>query len=112
MAHARKTEIRLLTPDEMAFVEKARHPALGMLPAGDLAALVHYLRERRARALAIANDQRRALRGKGGRPTRTNFAAADLGNRQKASVLNDALMRAQREVRRRAAEQEAEAGAA
>lgn len=108
MAHTRKTERRLLTDAEMEFVEKARHPVLGQLADADLAALVRHLRERRARALSIANDQRRALRGKGGRNSggrgEVLYDKADSGNRQKAAVLTDALTRARRETTRREAE--------
>ena len=104
MAHTRKTEQRLLTADEMAFVEKARHPVLADLDHGDLHALIHHLRERRDRAQTIANNQRRALRGKGGRGEVT-FDKADAGNRQKAAVLTDALTRARREMTRREADE-------
>ncbi|MFG1382186.1 hypothetical protein [Xanthobacter versatilis] len=103
MAHTRKNERRLLTGDEMEFVEKARHPVLGALSDDDLHHLVGYLSDRRARALTIANNQRRALRGKGGRGEVT-FEKADSGNRQKAAVLTDALTRARREASRRATE--------
>ena len=103
MAHTRKTERRLLTDAEMEFVEKARHPVLGMLSDADLHGLVAHLRERRERALTIANNQRRALRGKGGRGEVT-YDKADSGNRQKAAVLTDALTRARREVSRREAD--------
>ncbi|MFG1299529.1 hypothetical protein V5F49_07010 [Xanthobacter sp. V3C-3] len=103
MAHTRKTEQRLLSADEIAFVEKTRHPALTALPDAELADLLGHLRGRRERALTIANNQRRALRGKGGRGEAT-FEKADAGNRQKAAVLNDALLRVRREVKRRQAE--------
>ncbi|WP_127088758.1 hypothetical protein [Aquabacter cavernae] len=108
MAHTRKTEQRLLTADEMEFVEKARHPVLATLSHADLHALIHHLRDRRDRAQTIANNQRRALRGKGGRGEVT-FEKADSGNRQKASVLTDALTRARREMTRREAEDAREA---
>ncbi len=101
MAHTRKTERRLLTANEMEFVEKARHPTLAGMVHADLVALVHNLRERRDRAQAIANDQRRSLRGKGGRGEVT-YDKADSGNRQKAAVLTDALTRVRRELKRRA----------
>jgi len=100
MAHTRKTERRLLDDTEMEFVDKARHPALAELSDDDLHGLVTRLRERRERALTIANNQRRALRGKGGRGEVT-FEKADSGNRQKAAVLTDALTRARRELTRR-----------
>lgn len=108
MAHTRKTERRLLTDAEMAFVDKARHPGLAALPDADLHALIGHLRERRERALTIANNQRRALRGKGGRGE-TTFEKADSGNRQKAAVLTDALTRARREAVRRQADAAREA---
>lgn len=103
MAHTRKTERRLLDDTELAFVDKARHPALAALSHDELHDLVTRLRERRERALTIANNQRRALRGKGGRGEVT-FEKADSGNRQKAAVLTDALTRARRELTRRNAE--------
>lgn len=100
MAHTRKNERRLLTDNELEFVEKARHPVLAELSHADLHALIHHLRDRRDRAQSIANDQRRALRGKGRQEIR--FDHADAGNRQKAAVLTDALTRARREATRRA----------
>ncbi|WP_454914740.1 hypothetical protein [Xanthobacter sediminis] len=108
MAHTRKTELRLLTDTEMEFVAKARHPVLAELSDADLHALITHLRSHRERALTIANNQRRALRGKGARHPggrgETTFEQADSGNRQKASVLTDALTRARREATRRQAE--------
>lgn len=103
MAHTRKNERRVLSNDELEFVEKTRHPVLPALSDGDLNQLVNNLRERRDRALGIANAQRRALRGKGG-VGKTTYDKADLGNRQKASVLTDALTRARREAARRRTE--------
>lgn len=100
MAHPRKTERRLLTDSEMELVEKSRQPVVTALGDGEVNDLVAQLRERRDRALTIANNQRRALRGKGGRGEVT-FEKADSGNRQKASVLTDALTRARREQTRR-----------
>jgi len=103
MAHSRKTERRLLAESELEFVEKTRHPALAALADSDLSSLIAHLRTRRERALTLANDQRRALRGKGGR-REASFDQADAGNRQKASVLTDALTRARREWTRRQAD--------
>lgn len=100
MAHPRKTERRLLTDAEVELVEKSRQPVVTALGDGEVNDLVAQLRERRDRALTIANNQRRALRGKGGRGEVT-FDKADSGNRQKASVLTDALTRARREQTRR-----------
>lgn len=103
MAHPRKNEARLLTSDELEFVEKTRHPALTTLADADLDAVIAQLRQRRDRARTIANNQRRALRGKGGRGEVT-FEKADSGNRQEMSALTDALTRARREKTRREAE--------
>ncbi|OYX14253.1 MAG: hypothetical protein B7Z15_04585 [Rhizobiales bacterium 32-66-8] len=100
MAHTRKTERRLLSDSEMEFVDQARHPHLSSLKTAEVHALVQHLRDRRDRAQTIANNQRRALRGKGGRGEVT-FEKADVGNRQKAAVLTDALTRARRELTRR-----------
>ncbi len=103
MAHTRKNERRVLSHDELEFVDNTRHPALADLNDEALHLLVSNLRERRDRALSIANAQRRALRGKGG-VGKTTYDKADLGNRQKASVLTDALTRARREASRRKTE--------
>lgn len=108
MAHTRKTERRLLSDTELEFVGKARHPELAELSHGDLHDLVAHLRDRRERALTIANNQRRALRGKGSRDSggrgEVSYDKADSGNRQKAAVLTDALTRARRELSRRQAD--------
>lgn len=103
MAHPRKTEQRLLSAEELELVAQTRHPALPMLEDEHLHTLIANLRARRDRARTIANNQRRALRGKGGRGEVT-FEKADSGNRQKMSVLTDALTRARREKTRRVAE--------
>lgn len=100
MAHTKSTERRLLTTTELEFVDKTHHPALAELNHDELMIVVHNLRERRDRAQSIARDQRRSLRGKGGRGAVT-FEKADSGNRQKAAVLTDALGRARRELKRR-----------
>lgn len=47
MAHTRKNERRVLSNDELEFVEKTRHPVLPALSDGDLNQLVNNLRERR-----------------------------------------------------------------
>lgn len=104
MAHTRSTERRLLTTTELEFVDKTHHPALTDLSHDELMTVVHNLRERRDRAQSIARDQRRSLRGKGGRGAVT-FEKADSGNRQKAAVLTDALSRARRELKRRKVEE-------
>ncbi len=108
MAHPRKTEQRVLSADELELVEKTRHPALPGLAHADLQDLIGLLRQRRDRARTIANNQRRALRGKGGRGEGT-FEKADAGNRQKMSVITDALTRALREKTRREADAAREA---
>jgi len=108
MAHPRKTEQRVLSAEELELVAQTRHPALPMLEDEHLHTLIANLRARRDRARTIANNQRRALRGKstrseGGRGEVT-FEKADSGNRQKMSVLTDALTRARREKTRRVAD--------
>ncbi len=100
MAHTRKNERSLLSQTEMEFVEKARHPMLADLSHGDLHALIQHLRDKRDRAQTIANNQRRAIRGKG--RAEIAFDLADAGNREKASMLTDALTRARKEAGRRA----------
>ena len=100
MAHTRKNERNLLTQTELAFVEQARHPTLADLSHSDLHALIQHLRDKRDRAQTIANNQRRAIRGKG--RAEIAFDRADAGNREKASMLTDALTRARKEAGRRA----------
>lgn len=99
MATSRKNEGRLLDAGEMEMVTKSRHPQLQSLGGKELADLLSRLRERRDRALDIANRQRRAVRGKA-RGT-SDFQHADSGNRQKAGVLAAAVARVNKERSRR-----------
>jgi len=102
MARSIKQESRLLGADELTLVEKTHHPALGLLPDGDLAELRKLVRERRDRAQDIAARQRRELRGKAA-PKGARAATDDSGTREKRDVLAAALQRLNKEVTRREA---------
>ncbi|PNE12167.1 MAG: hypothetical protein CR217_04970 [Beijerinckiaceae bacterium] len=102
MARSIKQERRLLGADELTFVDKTHHPALGLLPDRDLAELRKLVRERRDRAQDIAARQRRELRGKAA-PKGAHAATDDTGTRKKRDVLAAALQRLNKEVTRREA---------
>ncbi len=102
MARSIKQERRLLGADELTLVEKAHHPALGLLPDQDLAELRKLVRERRDRAQDIAARQRRELRGKAA-PKGARAATDDSGTREKRDVLAAALQRLNKEAARRQA---------
>jgi len=100
MARSPKQEARALAADERALVDKSRPPAVKALSDSALASLVKLTRARRDRARAVAERQRREMRGKtparGAAPTK-----ADEGSRLKLSVLADALRRLDAETARR-----------
>src|SRR6202030_4489730 len=100
MARSMKHERRLLGADELTFVDKTHHPALGLLPDRDLAELRKLVRERRDRAQDIAARQRRELRGKGA-PKGTRPATGESGTREKHGLLAAALQRLNKEAARR-----------
>jgi hypothetical protein len=102
MARSIKQERRLLGADELTFVEKSHHPALGLLQDRDLAELRKLVRERRDRAQDIAARQRRELRGKAA-PKGARAATDDSGTREKRDVLAAAMQRLNKEVTRRQA---------
>ncbi|MGH6841344.1 MAG: hypothetical protein ACREDV_04520 [Methylocella sp.] len=102
MARSIKHERRLLGADELTLVEKTRHPALGLLPDQDLAALRKLVRERRDRAQDTASRQRRELRGKAA-PKGARAATDDSGTREKRDILAAAMQRLNKEVSRREA---------
>jgi len=99
MATSRSNEERLLTEAELELVTKSRHSDLKSLDDKDVLQLVKRLRERRDRAMDIANKQRRGVRGKAG--AGSTYDKADSGNRQKAAVLAEALSRVTKEHNRR-----------
>lgn len=98
MSVSRRTENRLLDKSERDLVEQTRHPALSQLPDKDLTKLVKLLRERRDRAKDISRTQRRNVRGKGNAEAKEG---AERGNKEKMSVLAQALQRANKESARR-----------
>lgn len=101
MAHSRKDEARALDAGELALVEKSHHPAIQELSDGELAELIGLVRERRDKAQAAANRQRREMRRKA-EPRGTRPSADDTGTRRKAEVLAMAVRRLNGERQRRA----------
>jgi hypothetical protein len=100
MAGSPKQEARALAADERELVDKSRPPAVKSLSDSALASVVKLTRARRDRARAVAERQRREMRGK----TSARGAApikADEGSRLKLSVLSDALRRLDAETARR-----------
>jgi hypothetical protein len=102
VARGIKEERRWLSADELALVEKTRHPALGLLADRDLTELRKLVRDRRDRARDIAARQRRELRGKAP-PKGAQPATSDAGTREKRDVLAAALKRINTEEARRQA---------
>jgi hypothetical protein len=103
MATSKLDERRLMSDEEYTLVEQTRYPVLGKLEDAALKDLTRRLRERRDRARDIAHRQRREVRGKGRQAT--TFEKQDAGNRQKASLLAEALSRINSERTRRKAEE-------
>ncbi|SDG37589.1 hypothetical protein [Pelagibacterium luteolum] len=98
MATSRRNEDRVLDKSEKDLVDQTRHPALGDLSDKDLTKLVKLLRDRRDRARDIARTQRRNVRGKGAAEAKEG---AERGNKEKMSLLAQALQRANKESKRR-----------
>ncbi|WP_196259246.1 hypothetical protein [Pelagibacterium limicola] len=98
MTTSRRNVDRVLDKGEKDLVESSRHPGVSALDGKELAKLVKLLRERRDRARDIAKSQRRNARGKG---AGTAKEGAERGNKEKMSVLAQALQRANKEVARR-----------
>lgn len=99
MSISRRREDRVLDKSEKELVDQTRHPALGEAGDKDLGKLIKLLRERRDRARDIAKTQRRNVRGKGKAEAKEG---AERGNKEKMSVLAQALQRANKEAARRA----------
>jgi hypothetical protein len=95
-----RREARLLTADERELVAHSHHPAIKGLANDDLLDVLRRLRERRDRARAIAQRQRRELSGRTG-PSGARAASDDAGSRGKTSVLSAAVKRANKEFERR-----------
>lgn len=100
MSHPRKDEARALDAGELALVEKTHHPAVQDLSDAELSDLLGLVRERRDRAQATANRQRREMRGKSDARGARN-SADDTGTRIKAAVLATAVRRLNSERDRR-----------
>jgi ribosomal protein L12E/L44/L45/RPP1/RPP2 len=101
MAFTSKQEERALAADEKALVDKSRHPAIKDLSDKDLSELIRNLREKRDRAQTIARQQRREMRGKAAARGAQSASRED-GSMLKASVLANAVRRANGEMDRRA----------
>ena len=100
MAHARKDEVRALAADELELVDKSRHPQVQELSDSDLSGLVRLVRERRDKAQAAANRQRREMRRKA-EPKGARASGDDSGTLRKTEVLAMAVRRLNGEVERR-----------
>jgi hypothetical protein len=100
MTDLSKEEERALSRDELELVSTARQPALGALDDRALGDLIARLRERRDRARAMADRQRREMRGKAA-PSGATAAADNAGTRSKEHFLGAALARAMQERERR-----------
>jgi hypothetical protein len=98
MTTSRRNQDRVLDKGEKELVESSRHPNVTTLEQKELAKLVKLLRERRDRARDIAKTQRRNVRGKGAASAKEG---AERGNKEKMSVLAQALQRANKEAARR-----------
>lgn len=98
MSISRRQEDRLLDKNELELVGQSRHPELSQLSDKDLSQLVKLLRDRRDRARDISKTQRRNARGKGNAEAKEG---AERGNKEKMSVLAQALQRANKERARR-----------
>lgn len=98
MSISRRHEDRLLDKGEKELVDQTRHPALGEVSDKELSKLVKLLRERRDRARDIAKTQRRNARGKGKAEAKEG---AERGNKEKMSVIAQALQRVNKEAARR-----------
>jgi hypothetical protein len=104
MTDPSKEEERALARDELELVSAARQPGLREMNDRALGDLVTRLRDRRDRARAMAERQRREMRGKAA-PAGTSPAADNAGTRSKEHYLGAALARAMEERDRRGTEE-------
>lgn len=98
MTTSRRNQDRVLDKAEKELVDISHHPGLSAIDDKELGKLIKLLRERRDRARDIGRTQRRNASGKGqkeGKP------GAERGNKEKMSVLAQALQRANKEAARR-----------
>lgn len=100
MATSRNVERRQLNAEEFALVDQTRQPGVQALGEREVAQLLTRLRERRDRARDLANRQRRTVQRKQ-RDGVSTFEAKDLGNREKAGLLGEAIARLSKERERR-----------
>lgn len=101
MAVSRKSEQRFLDTDERQLFDRTRGTELRSLSESTLNETLKLLRERQARARAIANRQRREMRGKAA-PTSGSAATRNDGSERKSEVLSAAIKRLNNERTRRA----------
>ena len=102
MAVSRKNEERFLDSDERQLLDKTRGAQLSGLSDQDLIGTLRMLRERQLRARAIANRQRREMRGKS-EPRSSAPATRNDGTERKNEILTGAIKRINNERNRRAA---------
>ena len=95
------TEERALNAAELAMVNETRPPVIEQKTREELTALIHRLRQAHSKALDIANRQKREMRGKapprGATPARENA-----GTVAKAQTLQEAILRVDQEIAKRA----------
>lgn len=101
MAVSRKNEQRFLDADERQLLQRTRSTQLTELSDKDLVDTLKLLRERQTRARAIANRQRREMRGKADPSSRAPAARND-GSERKNEILTGAVKRINNERNRRA----------
>ncbi|MDO5658558.1 MAG: hypothetical protein Q4G36_09585 [Paracoccus sp. (in: a-proteobacteria)] len=100
MPNFSQEEQRALSADELELVTRARYPQLREHSGAELTQLIRLLRERRDRARAVGNRQRREARGKAA-PSGVAAARGNEGTVEKEKYLTAALRRATMERKRR-----------
>ena len=100
MALRQNANDRALDNDERELVERSRHPGLQKLSDKELRHLVKLMRERRDKAKATSNHQRRELRGKAS-PRGETPVSGNEGSRHKVALLSTAMRRLNGESERR-----------
>ncbi len=95
MSVNRRSEERLLDADEHKLVAASRHPELAEMKPDDLRKLARSLRERRDKANRSVSKGNRAAKGS------DKAGQAESGNREKASLIQSAIARVNKEFSRR-----------
>ncbi|MBS0642797.1 MAG: hypothetical protein U1E70_19305 [Acetobacteraceae bacterium] len=91
-------ERRLLSEEELPFVQQSHYPALDAAGREDLIALARWLRAQRARARDIIHERRRLRRGKGEARAGATGAESERGLAAKKQVFARALKRVNHQI--------------